>query len=44
MELNKLNIWAQDTMVNTVGLRQTELALMLGTLYNTDQVEPAPVY
>ncbi len=29
-------VW-QDTMVNTIGHRQTELSLMLGTLYTADQ-------
>lgn len=29
--------WFKDTMVNTVGTRQTELALMLGTLFTTEQ-------
>jgi len=29
--------WFKDTMVNTIGVRQTELSLMLGTLYNTEQ-------
>jgi len=29
--------WFKDTMVNTIGQRHTELALMLGTLYNTQQ-------
>jgi len=29
--------WFKDTMVNTIGLRQTELALMLGTLFTAQQ-------
>jgi len=29
--------WFKDTMVNTIGQRQTELALMLGTLFNPQQ-------
>lgn len=29
--------WFKDTMVNTIGQRQTELALMLGTLFSSQQ-------
>ena len=29
--------WFKDTMLNTVGQRQTELALQLGTLFTADQ-------
>jgi len=29
--------WFKDTMLNTVGHRQTELALMLGTLFTADE-------
>jgi len=29
--------WFKDSMLNTVGQRQTELALMLGTLFTADQ-------
>jgi 3,2-trans-enoyl-CoA isomerase len=29
--------WFKDTMVNTIGTRQTELALMLGTLFTSQQ-------
>jgi len=29
--------WFKDTMVNTIGQRQTELALMLGTLFTSQQ-------
>merc|ERR1740137_89024 len=29
--------WFKDTMVNAIGQRQTELALMLGTLFNPQQ-------
>jgi len=29
--------WFKDTMVNTIGTRQTELALMLGTLFTAEQ-------
>jgi len=29
--------WFKDTMVNTIGQRQTELALMLGTLFTAQQ-------
>jgi len=31
--------WFKDTMVNTIGTRQTELALMLGTLFTTEQAK-----
>ena len=29
--------WFKDTMLNTVGQRQTELALQLGTLFTAEQ-------
>ena len=29
--------WFKDTMVNTIGTRQTELALMMGTLFTSEQ-------
>lgn len=29
--------WFKDTMVNTIGQRQTELALMMGTLFTSEQ-------
>jgi len=31
--------WFKDTMVNTIGTRQTELALMLGTLFTSEQAK-----
>ena len=29
--------WFRDTMINTVGVRQTELALQLGTLFSSEE-------
>ena len=29
--------WFKDTLVNTIGTRQAELALMLGRMFSTDE-------